>query len=118
MSRYKPTLAQDPAEFCSSCLPAKRKIRKRVRKTKPGTHGIEEKVEASLEGVHVAKGEHLQLDSEGGAQVVAPKTRYLTTAISVMLATSSVGDGHERDHDGDFRHADASSGAANGASGF
>ena len=81
-------------------------------------NGIEEKVEASLEGVHVAKGEHLQLDSEGGAQVIAPKTRYLTTAISVMLATSSIGDGHERDHDGDFRHADASSGAANGASGF
>jgi hypothetical protein len=81
-------------------------------------NGLEEKVEASLEGVHVAKGEHLQLDSEGGAQVIAPKTRYLTTAISVMLATSSIGDGHERDHDGDFRHADASSGAANGASGF
>ena len=83
--------------------------------------GIEEKVEASLEGVHVAKGEHLQLDSEGGAQVTAPKTRYLTTAIAVMLASSSIGDGHGRDHDGDFRHGgggDVGSGAANGASGF
>jgi len=78
-------------------------------------------VEASLEGVHVAKGEHLQLDSEGGAQVIAPKTRYLATAISVMLATSSVTDGHGRDADDGLRRSgggDVGSGAANGASGF
>jgi hypothetical protein len=85
-------------------------------------NGIEEKVEASLEGVQVAKGEHLQLDSEGGAQVTAPKTRYLTTGIAVMLASSSIGDdGHGRDNDGDFHHGgagDVGSGAANGASGF
>ncbi len=82
--------------------------------------GIEEKVEASLEGVQVAQGEHLQLDSEGGAQVSAPKTRYLTTAIAVMLASSSVADEHVRDNDGDFRGGggDVGSGAANGASGF
>ena len=84
-------------------------------------NGIQEKVEASLEGVNVAKGEHLQLDSEGGAQVTAPKTRYLTTGIAVMLASSSIGDGHGRDNDGDFHHGgagDVGSGAANGASGF
>jgi hypothetical protein len=83
--------------------------------------GVEENVEASLEGVHVAKGEHLQLDSEGGAQVIAPKTRYLATAISVMLATSSVTDGHGRDADDGLRRSgggDVGSGAANGASGF
>src|SRR3984893_11317211 len=83
--------------------------------------GIEEKVEASLEGVHVAKGEHLQLDSEGGAQVTAPKTRYLTTAISVMLASSSIGDGHGHDTDGGLRRSggsDVGGGAANGASGL
>jgi hypothetical protein len=83
--------------------------------------GVEEKVQASLEGVHVAKGEHLVLDSEGGAQVTAPKTRYLTTAISVMLATSSIGDGHGHDPDGGLRRSgggDVGSGAANGASGF
>ena len=82
--------------------------------------GIEERVQASLEGVHVAKGEHLQLDSEGGAQVTAPNTRYLTTAISVMLASSSIGDGHG-DADGGLRRSgggDMGSGAANGASGF
>jgi hypothetical protein len=81
-------------------------------------NGIAQHMEASLEGVDVAKGEHLQLDSEGGAQVTTPKTRYLSTAISVMLATSSM-DGHERDHDGDFRQSnDVGNGAANGASGF
>src|SRR2546427_12348906 len=84
-------------------------------------NGIEEKVEASLEGVHVAKGEHLKLDSEGGAQVIAPKTRYLTAAISVLLATSSIGDGHEHGSDGGLGHSgggDVGSGAATGASGF
>ena len=82
--------------------------------------GIQQTVEASLEGIAVAKGEHLSLDSEGGAQATAPKTRYLTTAISVMLASSSIGDGHGRDNDGDLRGGggDVGSGAANGASGF
>lgn len=78
--------------------------------------GLEEKVEASLEGVEVAKGENLTLDSEGGAQVTAPKTRYLTTAIAVALATSSVSDRDGGVHGGDRQ--DAGGGAANGASGF
>jgi hypothetical protein len=52
-------------------------------------NGIEEKVEATLEGIDVQKGENLTLDSEGGAQVTTPKTRYLTTGIAVMLAASS-----------------------------
>jgi hypothetical protein len=77
--------------------------------------GIQEKVEASLEGVEVAKGEHLSLDSEGGAQVTTPRTRYLTTAVAVALASSSMGDHHEEHIHGG---ADPGSGAANGASGF
>jgi hypothetical protein len=83
-------------------------------------NGIQQMVEANLEGVAAEKGEHLSLDSEGGAQVTTPKTRYLTTAISVMLASSSIGDGHGRDNDGDLRGggSDLGSGAANGASGF
>ena len=36
-------------------------------------NGIQQTVEASLEGVAVAKGEHLSLDSEGGAQVTHPE---------------------------------------------
>ncbi|MGC2184307.1 MAG: hypothetical protein WA637_13585 [Terriglobales bacterium] len=81
-------------------------------------HGIQQTVEASLESVAVARGEHLTLDSEGGAQVTTPKTRYLTTAISVALASSSMAD---HDRDAGIHGADgggAGQGAANGASGF
>jgi hypothetical protein len=79
--------------------------------------GIEQKVEASLEGVEVAKGEHLSLDAEGGAQVTTPRTRYLTTAIAVALAASSV----SPDHDHGLQsgsEADPGGSAASGASGF
>lgn len=77
--------------------------------------GLEQKVQANLEGVAVAKGENLALDSEGGAQVTTPRTRYLTTAIAIALASSSMGDSDRgvRDHSGD-----AGGNAANGASGF
>src|SRR5205823_9850973 len=51
--------------------------------------GVAQKVQTSLEGVAVAKGENLKLDSEGGAQVTTPKTRYLTTGIQVALAAAS-----------------------------
>jgi hypothetical protein len=76
-------------------------------------NGIEEAVEATLEGVDAAKGQNLKLDSEGGAQVTTPKTRYLTTGIAVMLAASSAAP----DEDGDG-HGSMGGGAANGASGF
>ena len=36
------------------------------------------------------EGQNLKLDSEGGAQVTTPKTRYLTTGIQVMLAASQL----------------------------
>lgn len=52
-------------------------------------NAAEQHVEASLEGVEVRKDEHLTLDSEGGAQVTTPKTRYLTTGISIALAAYS-----------------------------
>ena len=67
-------------------------------------NGIEQKVETSLEGVAVAKGEHLKLDAEGGAQVTTPRTRYLTAGIAVALAAAS---------DDDILIS-----AGNGASGF
>jgi len=50
--------------------------------------GVEQKVQASLEGVAVAKGEHLKLDAEGGAQVTTPRTRYLTTGIALALGVT------------------------------
>ena len=81
--------------------------------------GVEEKVEATLEGVDAAKGENLTLDSEGGAQVTTPKTRYLTTGIAVMLAASSASpDGDRGLHHGTDGGGDVGGGAANGASGF
>jgi hypothetical protein len=81
-------------------------------------NGIQQMVEASLESVAVAKGQHLSLDAEGGAQVTTPRTRYLTTAISVALASSTMTD---HDRDAGIHGADgggAGQGAANGASGF
>jgi hypothetical protein len=80
-------------------------------------NGMEQRVVTSLEGVAVAKGEHLKLDAEGGAQVTTPRTRYLTTGIQIMLAAASANpDGDHHLHEGGG--GDAGSSAANGASGF
>jgi hypothetical protein len=77
----------------------------------------EQQVEASLEGVEVKDDQNLSLDSEGGAQATTPKTRYLTTGISIALAAASL------TPDGDAATNGQSIGeiggrAANGASGF
>jgi len=81
-------------------------------------NGLEQRVETNLEGVAVAKGEHLKLDSEGGAQVTTPRTRYLTTGIQVMLAASQAGPGDRDAGRGGASGGEAGSSAANGASGF
>lgn len=79
-------------------------------------NGLQQKVESSLEGVEVSKGQNLALDAEGGAQVTNPHSRYFMTALQVTLATSVIGDR-------DAGKATPDSGgtgtaAANGASGF
>ena len=81
-------------------------------------NGIEQKIDATLQGLEVAQGENLTLDSEGGAQVKAPKTRYLTTGIAVMLAAGS--SRPDEDHGGVHGGAagGGGGGALNGASGF
>jgi hypothetical protein len=48
--------------------------------------GVQEKVEASLAAVEAGKAANVKLDSEGGAEATTPKTRYLTTAVSLGLA--------------------------------
>jgi hypothetical protein len=53
--------------------------------------GVEQQVNAVLEGVQASKAENLKLDSEGGAQATTPKTRYLTTAVSLGMAAVSLG---------------------------
>lgn len=43
-------------------------------------------VQGTLEGIEVARSEHLKLDEEGGARATDPKTRYLSTGVAVLLA--------------------------------
>jgi hypothetical protein len=74
-------------------------------------NGIEQKIEATLEGLEVTQGQNLALDSEGGAQVKTPKMRYLTTGIAVMLAAGS----SHPDEDNGGVHGGAAGGAGGGA---
>ena len=80
-------------------------------------NGLEQKVETNLEGVAVAKDEHLKLDAEGGAQVTTPRTRYLITGIQVMLAASQASPDRDAGQGGQSV-GEAGGGAASGASGF
>ncbi|SPF41038.1 conserved exported hypothetical protein [Candidatus Sulfotelmatobacter kueseliae] len=80
-------------------------------------NGLEQKVETNLEGVAVAKDEHLKLDAEGGAQVTTPRTRYLTTGIQVMLAATQAAPDRDAGQ-GNPSVGEAGHSAANGASGF
>ncbi len=91
-------------------------LRMRFHQVSP-PNGLEQKVETSLEGVAVAKDEHLKLDAEGGAQVTTPRTRYLTTGIAVMLAATQASPDRDAGQGGQSV-GEAGNGAANGASGF
>src|SRR6202047_953367 len=71
--------------------------------------GIASKIQASLEGVQSAKAQNLVLEEEGGRKANPPKTRFLTTTISVGLgAASFLGD----------TFGDTGPRAAGGATGF
>jgi hypothetical protein len=71
--------------------------------------GVATKVQASLEGVQSANAQNVALDAEGGAKANPPKTRFLTTTISVGLgAASFLGD----------TFGDTGPRAAGGATGF
>ena len=54
------------------------------------TPGATRKVEASLQGIDADSAGHLQLDAEGGAHAVTPKTNYVMPAIDVFLAATSL----------------------------
>jgi hypothetical protein len=76
--------------------------------------GIAQKVVASLEGIQTAKNGHMKLDSEGGAEASTPKTRYLSTGLSLALASTSI-----RQHtDDDGIAGSQQSGVGGGAAGF
>ncbi len=71
--------------------------------------GVASKIQASLEGVQSGSAQNVVLDAEGGAHANPPKTRFLTTTISVGLgAASFLGD----------TFGDTGPRAAGGATGF
>lgn len=47
-------------------------------------------VQGTVQTVDSAAGGHVELDSEGGAHAVTPKTKYIAPAIDVLLAASSL----------------------------
>lgn len=75
--------------------------------------GIQQKVDAYLQGVLASKG--VKLDVEGGAQATSPKTRYLSTGVTVALAVASHDD---TDTGVASESAEAKEGVAGGAAGF
>jgi hypothetical protein len=76
--------------------------------------GIAQRVVASLEGVQAAKNDHMKLDSEGGAEASTPKSRYLSTGLSLALASTSL-----RQHtDDDDLGGSQQGGVGGGAAGF
>jgi type IV secretory pathway VirB10-like protein len=77
----------------------------------------QQQVEASLEGVEVKDDENLSLDSEGGAQATTPKTRYLTTGLTLALAAVSFLPDSDAGSAGQSP-LEISGRAANGGSGF
>lgn len=78
--------------------------------------GLEQKLEASLEGIQSGKGQDVKLDSEGGTEVNSPKARYLTTGVAVALAfVSARGDPDARNGD---VSGNTNSRVAGGAGGF
>ena len=80
--------------------------------------GIQQRVDASLEGVEAGKGSNVKLDLEGGAKATSSKSRYLTTAISVGLAAVSQGGDKEPIGGVTNQAGNASSRIAGGAVGF
>lgn len=82
--------------------------------------GTSDRVDASVEGLEVDRGADIKLDSEGGASVTQSKKRFLTTALSLAVAaTTVVGDSDQ--HMGDVNGrvgGDASSNGLAGGSGF
>jgi hypothetical protein len=81
-------------------------------------NAAQQNVEASLDGVEVKDQENLSLDSEGGARVTTPKTRYLTTGISIALAASSFSPDADAGRSVQQSGGEMGGRAVNGASGF
>ena len=57
--------------------------------------GSSARVETTIEGMQSAQGDNARLDPEGGAKATSPKSRFVTTGLSVSLAL--VGSGGKND---------------------
>jgi type IV secretory pathway VirB10-like protein len=76
--------------------------------------GITQKIVASLESVQAGKNDNIKLDSEGGAEASTPKTRYLSTGLSLALASTSF----KQHTDDDDVGGSQQGGVGGGAAGF
>jgi len=77
--------------------------------------GVAQKVVASLEGLQAGKDDHVKLDSEGGVEASTPKTRYVSTAISVTLTSVAFRQHNDAD---DVGKSQSQNGVVGGAVGF
>ncbi len=74
--------------------------------------GIEQRVVVGVEGVQAGKDQHLKLDSEGGAEASSPKTRYLSTGVSLALAATAFRQHSDADDIGGTQQGGVGGGAA------
>ena len=85
--------------------------------------GAPRQVHGTVQSVDAAAGGHVELDTEGGARAITPKTKFIAPAIDVLLATSSL-DGldphnHRRIEEGRGPQGpDLGGGAMRGGAGF
>lgn len=78
--------------------------------------GLQQAVDANLDAVQANKGDHVRLDSEGGAKSTDSKTRYLSTGVSVVLALTSFQ--NDPDAPAGAESGNSVNRAAGGATGF
>ena len=78
--------------------------------------GIQQRIVSNLESVQSGKNEHVTLDSEGGAEATSPKTRYLSTGLTIALALASTQ--HHTDADDAATGGGSGNGVAGGTAGF
>jgi hypothetical protein len=79
-------------------------------------NGVQQRVVAGLESVQSGRNDHITLDSEGGAEATSPKTRYLTTGLTLALSVASVA--HHTDADDANTGGTSGNGVAGGTAGF
>jgi hypothetical protein len=77
--------------------------------------GIEQRVVTNLQAIQTREDDHVTLDSEGGARTTSPGTRYLSTAISLGLATAAFH--QDTDAEANSLNSNATGGAGNAAAG-